>query len=78
MLFFMFCPAQIKLPGDRYPDGFASVLHFACLVGLVAPRQPFLPCSAVGGCWWRARGEWRDCGATGADTKAASSPKWER
>lgn len=50
MLFFMFSLEEIRLPWGRPPESFASLLHFAHLVGLGTPRHTFLTLSGVGGC----------------------------
>ncbi|XP_071669496.1 uncharacterized protein [Patagioenas fasciata] len=42
--------AEIMLPWERSPESFASLLHFAHLVGLSTPRHTFLTLSGVGGC----------------------------
>lgn len=50
MLFFMFSLAEITLLWERSPESFASLLHFAHLVGLGTPRHTFLTLSGVDGC----------------------------
>lgn len=73
-LCFIFYLAQIKPSGDRYPENFASLLQ-----GGKIPRASCRTCHTkthvppLQRCGWllgRARGRWRDCGVTSADTKA--------